>query len=222
MKRIGIVVFMMIMMFCNDAYAQDGIRYGSVFGMNLSSLALTNGSTFPSGTLSYPLKIGASGGLMVDIPVSRSIYINCSILYSWRQPTLILQNPDKDVLVEKDIFTSSIIEIPAHLGYRFQVNDSFGILLDAGPSIMYRINRKFRQQNQLSNNKQTNTKEEMDGRIKRFDVGVGVSAGVDFHNKYRLSIGYDWGLLDVVETAITNQKYNFNNRNLYIRIAYLF
>ncbi len=31
--------------------------------------------------------------------------------------------------------------------------------------------------------------------MKRFDFGLGLKAGVEFSQKYQISIGYDWGLV---------------------------
>ena len=37
--------------------------------------------------------------------------------------------------------------------------------------------------------------------MKRFDFGLGLKAGVEFFQKYQVSIGYDWGLLDNIEDS---------------------
>ena len=52
--------------------------------------------------------------------------------------------------------------------------------------------------------------------MKRFDFGLGLKAGVEFFQKYQVSIGYDWGLLDNIEDS------GNKNRNLMLSVGYFF
>ena len=52
--------------------------------------------------------------------------------------------------------------------------------------------------------------------MKRFDFGLGLKAGVEFFQKYQVSIGYDWGLLDNIEDS------GNKNRNLMISLSCFF
>ena len=52
--------------------------------------------------------------------------------------------------------------------------------------------------------------------MKRFDFGLGLKAGVEFFQKYQVSIGYDWGLLDNIEDS------GNKNHNLMLSVGYFF
>lgn len=55
-----------------------------------------------------------------------------------------------------------------------------------------------------------------DNALKRFDFGLGLKAGIEFCQKYQLSIGYDWGLTDNIENGSNK------NRNLMLSLGYCF
>ena len=51
---------------------------------------------------------------------------------------------------------------------------------------------------------------------KRFDFGLGLRAGLEFNQKVPVSIGYDFGVLDVADDA------SAKTRNLTISVGYKF
>ena len=55
-----------------------------------------------------------------------------------------------------------------------------------------------------------------DEGFKRFDFGLGLRAGLEFNNKIPVSIGYDFGVLDVFDEV------SAKTRNLTISIGYKF
>ena len=42
--------------------------------------------------------------------------------------------------------------------------------------------------------------------MKRFDFGLGLKAGVEFSQKYQISIGYDWGLVENIKIQATKPQ----------------
>ncbi len=55
-----------------------------------------------------------------------------------------------------------------------------------------------------------------DDGYKRFDFGLGLRAGLEFNQKVPVSIGYDFGLLDI------NDGVSAKNRNLTLSVGYKF
>ena len=55
-----------------------------------------------------------------------------------------------------------------------------------------------------------------DGGFKRFDFGLGLRAGLEFNQKVPVSIGYDFGVLDVADDV------SAKTRNLTISVGYKF
>ena len=55
-----------------------------------------------------------------------------------------------------------------------------------------------------------------DDGLKRFDLGLGLKAGVEFSKKYQVAISYDFGLVEVIKEV------GMKNRNLMISLGYMF
>ena len=55
-----------------------------------------------------------------------------------------------------------------------------------------------------------------DDAMKRFDLGIGLKAGLEFNQKYQLSISYDWGMIENIKDS------GNKNRNLMISLGCFF
>ena len=70
--------------------------------------------------------------------------------------------------------------------------------------------------------------------MKRFDIGAGLKFGVEFLQKYTLSIGYDWGFMNLAKDAGAEDEWSdedygddelnssLKSKNLMISIGYKF
>ena len=57
----------------------------------------------------------------------------------------------------------------------------------------------------------------------RFDMGLGINAGVEVLKHYRLSVGYDWGLLGIFKDGdYVDADTKTNNLCFHLRLAYMF
>lgn len=65
-----------------------------------------------------------------------------------------------------------------------------------------------------------------DSGLKRFDLGLGFKAGVEYKNHYQLSIGYDFGLIDAYNKSKNEDDYDvtgtLKNSNFKVSLAYMF
>ncbi|MFV0324376.1 MAG: hypothetical protein ACK5LF_08365, partial [Bacteroides xylanisolvens] len=55
-----------------------------------------------------------------------------------------------------------------------------------------------------------------DDGLKRFYLGLGLKAGVEFSKKYQVAISYDFGLVEVIK------EIGMKNRNLMISLGCMF
>ena len=123
------------------------------------------------------------------------------------------------------------LEIPIHIGYQYAINDDFSVFGEFGPYFAIGLFGKTDGEEMdyndnweiVSNSVSYNTFDE----FKRFDFGLGLRFGVEFKQRYTLSIGYDFGLVngwkepeaDDEEIDLTGKV---KNRNLTIGIGYKF
>ena len=112
------------------------------------------------------------------------------------------------------------LEIPVHIGYKYAVNDNFTLFANAGPYIGIGLFGKLKTTGEIKNELESSvgTSSENifgDDGFKRFDLGLGLKAGMEFSKKYQISIGYDFGL---TETSDAGTK----NRNLMISLGFMF
>ncbi len=97
------------------------------------------------------------------------------------------------------------LDIPVHAGYKYAINESVAIFGEFGPYFGVGLFGKTDGEDMFG-----------DEGFKRFDFGLGLRAGLEFNNKIPVSIGYDFGVLDVFDEV------SAKTRNLTISIGYKF
>ena len=88
-------------------------------------------------------------------------------------------------------FNPYYLDIPVHFGYKYAINETLALF--GGYDVF---------------------SDEVG--YKRFDFGLGLRAGLEFNQKVPVSIGYDFGVLDVADEV------SAKTRNLTISIGYKF
>ncbi len=87
------------------------------------------------------------------------------------------------------------------MGYKYAINDNFAIFGNFGPYFAVGLFGKMKATGYLIDEVEGLTSIHDSAKVfgsnamKRFDFGLGLKAGVEFFQKYQVSIGYDWGLL---------------------------
>ena len=84
-----------------------------------------------------------------------------------------------------------LLNLPVRGKYKTYVNDNFGIFCYAGPMLSYGI---------AANDKVGSVAFDLygdDGILNRFDIKLGIGAGVELSRKLVFRIGYDWGLFNI-------------------------
>ena len=89
------------------------------------------------------------------------------------------------------------LEIPVHIGYKAKITAD-GSLVDGGSKVS-------ESENVFG-----------DDGFKRFDLGLGLKAGIEISKKYQFSIGYDFGFIEAEELM------GCKNRNLMISLGLMF
>ncbi|MBO4671107.1 MAG: PorT family protein [Bacteroidales bacterium] len=78
--------------------------------------------------------------------------------------------------------TNLYVEIPLKIGYTFELSDDLGIFAEVGPHLAMTLIK---------------LKHEYDhtGHYNPFDIGLGLDGGVELFDKFRVSLGFDFGFI---------------------------
>lgn len=207
MKKI-LVLFALLMTGVMGIHAQEGLKWGAMAGMNSSKFS-TDG---------FDSKVGFHVGIKAekDSPqIAQGVYLDMAALLSLKGT----QINGNDASLK---FNPYYLEIPIHMGYKYAINDNFAIFGNFGPYFAVGLFGKMKATGYLIDEVEGLTSIHDSAKVfgsnamKRFDFGLGLKAGVEFFQKYQVSIGYDWGLLDNIEDS------GNKNRNLMLSVGYFF
>ena len=188
--------------------AQDNLRWGVTAGMNVSSLNVTG----------LDSRVGFHAGVKAELGLpqfTEGLYMDFGALLSL-----------KGAKVEAGSMASFKInpyylEIPVHIGYKYAVNDNFSVFANAGPYIAIGLFGKAKMTadgSLVDGGSKVSESENVfgDDGFKRFDLGLGLKAGIEISKKYQFSIGYDFGFIEAEELM------GCKNRNLMISLGLMF
>lgn len=170
-------------------------------GLNLSSMSELDS------------KIGFHAGVRVgkELPtLFNGAYINGAAL-------LTLKGAEKDFGDILDVeFNAYYLEIPVHFGYKYAFNENVSAFGEFGPYFSFGLFGKAKAKS-MGDEAKVDTFSD-DGGVKRFDFGLGFRLGIELNNRVPISVGYDFGLINVAKDADESVK----NSNLTLSIGYKF
>ena len=196
----------------------DGIRWAGSFGMNVAKFS----SSAMSSRVGFHLGVRAEK----DLPaLSKGIYASAAALLSLKGSKI-----DGGELMDVK-YNPWFLEIPVHIGYKFEVSEKFTVFGKFGPYFALGLFGKAKADvlDWDEDSFDTVTKTEKfnifgDGGLKRFDFGLGLHAGVEFEKKWQLSIGYDFGLMKAYKdnSEDIDLADGLKHRNLSISLSHFF
>ncbi|MDO4512138.1 MAG: outer membrane beta-barrel protein [Bacteroidales bacterium] len=186
MKKILSLFVAAVMSMGTMASAQD-IALEGVAGMNIANVDVSGANS----RIAFHLGARATYAFQSQ---SQGLYANAAALFSL-----------KGTKVGDVTYNPFYLEIPVHMGYKYPIVNNVAVFGEVGPYFALGLFGKANGVNIFGDN-----------GFKRFDVGLGIHGGFEFSQKVRVSIGYDFGLLDVAKTG------SAKNRNLMISLGYKF
>lgn len=204
MKKIFTLIVAMVAMTTSamalDNEPEEGLTFQGLFGLNLSN--------FRGGFLETDMKPGFNLGVRGEymLPGCHGVFVNAGVNYTMKGAKRALIGTDGTLKAR-----ACYVEIPVHVGYRYNFSNDFGVYTDFGPYFAIGINGKnitdydndatddlkarfFRKDDPsygtLNNNHTF-------GDIQRFDFGLGFRIGAEYINHHSLTLGCDWGITDM-------------------------
>lgn len=220
MKKIILMAICAIMGI--STYAQNLTWEGQV-GLNVSSFNVDG----------YDSRIGFNVGARAQLglpSIAEGVYANAGAFLTLKGASLDWGD------LGSGKSNAYYVEVPIHIGYKYSLNNDFAIFGEFGPYFAYGLFGKTdastldfdEDYNAISVSESHDTFDE----FKRFDFGLGFRIGAEFKNKYILSVGYDFGLVNTWKSTYWDEDDEYGdgidaigsvkNRNLTISLAYRF
>lgn len=234
----------MAILFAGSAVALDnvpkpGTSVQAIVGFNVSNLE----------GLPMNAKVGVNAGMKVEfmLPNAYGTFINAGLDWTQKGARLTAMGFGENGSIG-DV-TSKIhahyLELPVHVGYRYNVNSKLGVYGEVGPYFAIGVTGKYKhkyEDDEIDNEsvmvfgKKAYGFFGLDGdygkmkTLQRFDCGFGFRVGAEYNNQYSLNIGYDWGFTDIYtndfrkasKESIGYSLPKLKNHNLSITFGYRF
>ena len=196
---------------------ESGFTVQGLFGMNISNFrqpnSLVDGLTDPKAGFN----LGVRGEYM--LPSCYGVFVNLGVNYTMKgaKMDVAASLPDDYSCTVK--FRPCYIEIPLHVGYRFNVLDNLGVFADFGPYFAIGVNGKEKTEfegdalEDYSKKFFRNSKMIL-GEIQRYDFGLGFRVGAEYANHHSLNFSFDWGLTDMYRDSYRREFFKENGYEL--------
>lgn len=204
--------FLSLALLFSASVSAQGVRYGITGAMNASNFAMEmNNLSFNPDS-----RIGFRAGFRVEMPAAfiyEGFYFDGELLLSAKGAKI-------DAMVDEQSASSTVrpyyLEIPIHIGYNYNFGGgNFGVFGSFGPYFAMGL---FGTDKVTIGNTSSKPDSFSSDRLKRFDFGLGLRAGVSMFEHYRIFVGYDWGLINIAQDSDNK----VNNRNFYVGASYMF
>lgn len=196
---------------------ESGFTVQGLFGMNISNFrhpdAAFDGLTDPKAGFN----LGVRGEYM--LPSCYGVFVNLGVNYTMKgaKMDVAASLPDDYSCTVK--FRPCYIEIPLHVGYRFNVLDNLGVFADFGPYFAIGVNGKEKTEFEGDAVEDRSTKffrnsKMILGEIQRYDFGLGFRVGAEYANHHSLNFSFDWGLTDMYRDSYRREFFKENGYEL--------
>lgn len=194
------------------------MQWETTIGLNVSNLGGLGSRT--------GFHIGARAEFPLLSLADRSTYLNTGVLLSLKGCSQDYGNWGSAKV------NPYYLDVPIHFGYKHAITRVVSVFAEGGPYVGIGLFGKSKIQKPA--NLEGSTPEEYDTNIfterglKRFDFGLGFRIGAELWQRYSVSLGYDWGLInqyrqsESIESEHFHQTSNLKNRNLTISLSYKF
>lgn len=204
-----------------DYVPESGLSFQGLVGLNVSKVTNT-----PTGT---DAKAGFNAGVRAEymLPKCYGVFLNLGVNYTMKG-----FKDDGIAMGETDIMTGTVypdtkytmkgnacyIEIPLHLGYRYNLSETLGVFADFGPYIAIGTNGKLRTNYEDDLWKDESTRyfrndKNPYGTFQRCEFGMGYRIGAEYANHHSLIMGMDWGSSDLYRDKY-REKFAIENPGL--------
>lgn len=187
--------------FFSTEASDQPITFGIRGGVNFANV-----STSEDGyTVSYKSNTGFHAGMIVDIPLMESLYLQSGLYYivkGYKESDEITANP-------------AYLEIPILASYRYNFSDAAQLQVNFGPYLAYGISGKIKEEYRGESHEE----DYFNDHTNKFDAGLQVGAGITISQHFYLGIAYEFGLTNVLKDSGDD---SMKNTNFLVSVGYNF
>ena len=193
-KIITLMAILFAAMISANSFAQ--IRWSATAGFGQGTLSEKSGGVTVSDTDN-----GIYAGILGEMPIQgvENLGIEAGLIYSWFT--------DKTEGVKQNFHA---LNLPVKAKYSFPLSNEFGFFALAGPTFALGLS--------ATNKDNGATLDLFENYLKRFDIKLGIGAGVCYNDLIEFRVGYDWSLLNISQVSGRTGHLNY----LHIGLAYKF
>ncbi|OJU56593.1 MAG: hypothetical protein BGN96_14370 [Bacteroidales bacterium 45-6] len=191
--------------------AQNTAEFGIKGGVTLSNF----GGDKIKDLDSKNANLGFIGGITLDLPIASNFYLFTGVEYVIKGAKYESKSGSASASLK---LTPTYLQMPLHLGVKLPITDNTKVVLGVGPYFAYGIGGKVKGEG-TAGGITYGDKTDFFGDnsfAKRFDVGAGINAGLEF-GKLSFSLGYDLGFLNILNKNSDNLNNQFNDSSPSLR-----
>lgn len=186
-----------------SAQSKGDLRWGITAGMNVANITDTESDC----------RIGFNVGVRGEYNFTNNLYGNFGLLFTQKGCMDEYEEAGQKLKYKAN---PGYLQIPLHIGYRFNVGNNVSIFGETGPYFAFGVCGK----NKIELDTSVGDGEEKvdffgDEGAKTFDGGWGLRAGVEA-NGFQISLGYEYGFSKVWEDSSSH------NSNFTVGLSYMF
>lgn len=203
MKKIFVAALALICSgsaFAIDNEPEEGLTTQIFVGMNTSKI---------SNLTEMDGKIGGTAGIKFEymLPNAQGTYINAGLDWTMKgaKKTVKANFPGIGTVDAITSIPTHYVELPVHLGFRYNILPELGVYADFGPYFAFGVTGNCKlsldadgsQVAQYEDSYAIFKKSSSRTNFQRWDAGLGFRIGCEYDNRYSLNIGCDWGITDM-------------------------
>lgn len=195
---------------------QPGFSVQGLFGMNISNFRYPDSDVDGLTDPKAGFNLGIRGEYM--LPSCYGVFVNLGVNYTMKGAKVDVLSDDDNLSCTAK-FRPCYIEIPLHVGYRFNIMENLGVYADFGPYFAIGVNGKEKFDfdsdavEDYSRKFFRNSKMDL-GEIQRYDFGLGFRVGTEYANHHSLTFSFDWGLTDMYRDSYRKEFFKENGYEL--------
>jgi opacity protein-like surface antigen len=219
MSRKILVVFLAAVLTASSAIAQLGVagnegntmhRFGVTAGLNRAKYW---GSDAPDSKMKSGIRIGVVAEATETKGRLRNFSLHTGLLFS--QQGGIVENYYG---VDRTEMTLNYLYIPINTRYKFDLGSNMGFFLQAGFYTGYAISG--RQKTEYRGETKSTKINFGDRNMERFDMGLGLGAGLQVLSNIEIGLGYNWSFFPLVKAENASRWVHFYNAGLALTATY--
>lgn len=206
MKKTMIMALAAFVM-CGSARAQyyeadSGLSVMGLFGMTVSNLHMND---MPGDGMDP--KAGFTVGMRAEymLPECRGVFVNAGLEYTMKGARERVSATIDDMVGvgATGIARPMYVQLPIHVGYRYDLLEDLGVYADFGPYFAVGTNGKYRIKydnfaSDLTQNFFNSGETPYNYEMQRWDFGLGFRLGAEYARHYNFQVGCDWGITDML------------------------